>query len=232
MSPIELVVFDIAGTTVQDDGVVNRCLRDALAAAGLKLDAAEVNRVMGLPKPLAIARLIDEAHRWRDLAGRVETIHRDFVSRALAFYREHPSVREVAGAGELFRLLRSAGVRVALDTGFDRPITDAILQRLGWAEGIAVDATITSDEVERGRPHSDMILVLMKRLGIESPTRVAKVGDTPSDLEEGTNAGCGLVVGVTSGTHTREQLEPIPHTHLIASIRELPAILGLTVGKS
>ncbi|MHB1560447.1 MAG: phosphonatase-like hydrolase [Isosphaeraceae bacterium] len=229
MSPIELVAFDIAGTTVEDPGVVNRCLRDALAAAGLSLGAAEVNRVMGLPKPLALARLIDGAGRSRDLGEQVEAIHRDFVARALAFYREDPSVREVAGAGELFRSLRAAGLRVALDTGFDRPITDAILRRLGWAEGTAVDAAITSDEVERGRPHPDMILALMRRLGIESPLRVAKIGDTPSDLEEGTNAGCGLVVGVTGGTHSREQLEPFPHTHLIASIRELPAILGLSV---
>ncbi len=227
MSPIELVVFDIAGTTVEDPGVVNRCLRDALAAAGLSLDAAGVNRVMGLPKPLAIARLIDDAGRAPDLGERAEAIHRDFVARALAFYREDPSVREVPGAGELFRMLRAAGLRVALDTGFDRPITDALLRRLGWAEGTAVDATISSDEVERGRPYPDMIRALMRRLGVESPTRVAKVGDTPSDLEEGTNAGCGLVVGVTGGTHSRQQLEPFPHTHLIASIRELPAILGL-----
>jgi phosphoglycolate phosphatase-like HAD superfamily hydrolase len=42
---------------------------------------------------------------------------------------------------------------------------------------------------------------------------------------QGKIAGCGLVVGVTQGTHTREQLEAQPHTQLIASVRELPALL-------
>ena len=48
---IDLVVFDIAGTTVHDDDSVNRCLRGSLAAVGLTVTAAQVNAVMGLPKP-------------------------------------------------------------------------------------------------------------------------------------------------------------------------------------
>ena len=51
MDEIELVVFDMAGTTVNDEDAVNRCVRDALGAAGLAVSPADVNRVMGLPKP-------------------------------------------------------------------------------------------------------------------------------------------------------------------------------------
>ncbi len=61
----------------------------------------------------------------------------------------------------------------------------------------------------------------MERFGIADPRRVAKVGDTPADLLEGNNAGCGLIVGVTQGTHTRQQLEPYPHTSLIDTIAGL-----------
>jgi phosphoglycolate phosphatase-like HAD superfamily hydrolase len=68
---------------------------------------------------------------------------------------------------------------------------------------------------------------LMRDLGVSDPKRVAKVGDTPSDLEEGTNAGCGVVVGVTRGSHTAAQLEPFGHTHLIESVTEMPALLGI-----
>ena len=101
-----------------------------------------------------------------------------------------------------------------------------ILDRLGWKKNPLIAATITSDEVPRGRPHPDMIRALMAKLGIGDPANVAKVGDTPADLDEGTAAGCGLVVGVTEGTHTRGELEPHPHTHLIGSIVELPAVLA------
>ncbi len=90
-----------------------------------------------------------------------------------------------------------------------------------------IDATISSDEVARGRPYPDMILELMRRMGVSDPQRVAKVGDTPADLEEGRNACCGLIVGVTRGTHSRDELERYPHTHLIGTVAELPTLLGL-----
>jgi phosphoglycolate phosphatase-like HAD superfamily hydrolase len=66
----------------------------------------------------------------------------------------------------------------------------------------------------------------LARLGVHDPLRVAKVGDTKADLEEGTNAGCGLVVGVVTGSATREQLRTWPHTHVLGSVAELPGLLS------
>jgi phosphonatase-like hydrolase len=228
MTNIELVVFDMAGTTVHDDDSVNRCIRDALRGAGLSLAAAEVNAVMGLPKPQAIERLVHQHGRGTDLGSRLEAIHHDFVARSIAFYRDDPSVREIPRAGHVFQSLKRAGIRVALDTGFSRPIARVILERLGWAKSGLIDATVCSDEVVRGRPHPDMINALMKLLEVEDPRRVAKVGDTPADLEEGTRAGCGLVIGVTRGTHSRAELARHAHTHLIETVADLPALLGLS----
>jgi phosphonatase-like hydrolase len=222
---IELVVFDMAGTTVNDEDAVNRCVRDALEAVGLVVASADVNRVMGLPKPQAIARLIEQYGRSADLGARLESIHRDFVRRSMDFYGSDPSVHEIPGASRVFDRLRSAGVRIALNTGFNRAITEVILDRMRW--GGRIDATIASDEVSRGRPEPEMIRELMRRLGVSDASRVAKVGDTPADLEEGHNAGCGWIVGVTSGSHTRGQLAAFPHTHLVESIRDLPALFGL-----
>jgi phosphonatase-like hydrolase len=127
-------------------------------------------------------------------------------------------------AVELFQQLRKAGVKVALDTGFSRPIVDAILARLGWDERL-LDATVASDEVTRGRPHADLALRAMKLTGVQDAQRVAKVGDTPSDLLEGTSAGCRWVIGVTNGTHTRDQLASFPHTNLVNGLREVTALL-------
>jgi phosphonatase-like hydrolase len=223
---IELVVFDIAGTTVNDEDSVNRCVRAALEAVGLSVTAVEVNAVMGLSKPEAIAILVKNSAMQDLLGDQIQSIHRDFVARSIAFYQHDPSVHEVAGATRVFRILSKAGVRIALNTGFDRSIAQVILDRLGWSQSGLIDATICSDEVPRGRPHPDMIRTLMDRLGVADPRRVAKVGDTPADLLEGANAGCGVIVGVTQGTHTREELEPYPHTCLIDTIAGLPGMLG------
>jgi phosphonatase-like hydrolase len=227
MAGIELVVFDMAGTTIHDEDSVNRCLRDALGAAGLAVTPAEVNSVMGIRKPDAIAILVERSGRLGELGDRLAAIHRDFVARSIAFYQGDPTVHEIPGATRVFELLKRAGIGVALNTGFDRTITDVILDRLDWSRTTFIDSTISSDEVARGRPYPDMILELMGRMGVRDPRRVAKVGDTPADLEEGRSAGCGLIVGVTRGTHSREELERYPHTHLIETVAELPDLLGL-----
>jgi phosphonatase-like hydrolase len=229
MKDIALVVFDIAGTTVNDDDSVNRCLRDSLLAAGLLVTAAQVNTVMGLPKPDAIAILIEKSPLRDELRGRVDLIHRDFVARSIEFYGSDPSVHEVPSTTQVFETLKRSGILVALDTGFNRSITQVILDRLDWSRSRLIDATVCSDEVRRGRPHPDMIETLMALLEIADPKQVAKVGDTPSDLEEGHRAGCGLVVGVTDGTHTRLQLEPFPHHHLIKTVADFPKLLGLEI---
>ncbi len=223
---IELAVFDMAGTTVYDGDAVNSAFRVAMAGAGITADPAFVATVMGLPKPEAIGILLKKAGRGE---AEVAAIHDDFVRRMREYYANDTSVREIPGAEAAFEELRRAGVKVALNTGFSRAITDVLLERLGWAVPGVIDAVITSDEVPHGRPHPDMIRALMAKLGVTDARRVAKVGDTRADLEEGTNAGCGLVVGVTSGAFTREQLLPHPHTHIVGSVTEVPAlVLGVT----
>lgn len=220
---IELVVFDLAGTTVYDGDAVNVSFRAALAAAGVEVDPARVNAVMGLPKPAAIRVLVEGT----DLTAQVASIHDDFVGRMIQYYRSEPDVHEVPGASETFRRLKEAGIRIGVNTGFNRAITTVLLDRMGWPDAGLIDASVASDEVPRGRPHVDMIHSLMADVGVVDSARVVKVGDTPVDLAEGMNAGCSHVIGVTEGTHTREQLLPHPHTHLIGTVAELPALLGL-----
>lgn len=222
---IELVVFDMAGTTVRDEDAVNRCLRAALQTGGVAVSADDVNRVMGMPKPLAIQWLLEEKERRPASSDRVQALHSDFLGRMIFFYRTDADVSPTEGALETFAQLRRAKIKIALDTGFSRDIVDAILARLGWRAGETIDFTVASDEVPRGRPHPDLVQAAMRWAGITSAAQVAKVGDTPSDLQEGTAAGCSLVIGVTNGTHTREQLAAHPHTHLVASLRELPALI-------
>lgn len=223
---IELVVFDLAGTTVCDDDAVSQAFGAALAEHNIAPEAARVSAVMGLPKPEAIARLIGEAGGTA-APDFVEAIHHDFVRRMCHYYATDPAVAEIPGSSAVFATLRRAGIKVALNTGFSRTIVDVLLHRLGWETPATVDATITSDEVQRGRPFPDMVFALMHRLGVTETQRVAKVGDTWADLEEGANAGCGMIVGVATGSYSHEMLAQRPHTHLIASVAELPALLGV-----
>jgi 2-aminoethylphosphonate-pyruvate transaminase len=218
----DLVVFDLAGTTVVDTGdIVAVCLCRAIeATARVKVSHATAVSLMGIPKPTAVRRLLQE-QGLEASEVLVADAHAAFIARMLEYYRHDPSVAEIPGTSRMFAQLHEAGVKVGVDTGFSRDITDAIIDRLGWARRGLVDASAASDEVAAGRPAPFMIYRLMEQLRVSDVRRVVKVGDTPSDLNQGANARCGRIVGVTAGSHTRAQLRPHPHTDLIHDINEL-----------
>src|SRR5438105_14684482 len=161
---IELVVFDMAGTTVHDGDAVASSFRGTLAAWGFEADPALVNAVMGLPKPEAIRILLEQGGKQRGAspaAEQINAIHEDFTRRMRDYYATDPAVREISGAAAAFAALRRAGIKVALNTGFFRPIADVLLTRLGWRSPAVIDADVTSDEVPHGRPHPDMMRHLL-----------------------------------------------------------------------
>lgn len=226
-SPIELVIFDMTATTVRDDDAVNRCLRDALGAVGVEVTRDQVNAVMGIARPVGVRMLLAEGLKVRPEDNQIRAVYDGFLERMMAFYRSDPSVQEMPGATAVFQRLKAAGYKLALDTGFNRTVVNVILDRLGWSSPGLLDATVASDEVQNGRPHPDLVLEAMRRTGVSAVQATAKVGDTPPDLQEGMSAGCGLVIGVTNGTHSRSELACYPHTHLIDGLDELPGILGI-----
>lgn len=208
----------MAGTTVRDSGEVARAFAAALADHGVDAAAAKINAVRGASKREAIATLV--APRYGADPGRVEAVYSSFKHHLQrVFTRE---AVPVAGARETFGWLRARGIRLALNTGFDRDITEILLEALKW-RGIA-DAVICGDDVPQGRPAPYMIFHAMEAAGVTSVHHVLNVGDTVSDLQAAYNAGIAASVGVLSGAHDREQLSREPHAWLIPSIADLPAL--------
>ncbi len=224
----KLVVFDIAGTTLNDTAnSVNDSFRGALKVHGISATQVEINAVMGYKKKTAIQTILTSLPNQESSPELVEQIHDSFLELINEYYRSSPDITEIEGASQLFGELKEAGIKVALDTGFSRSTTDIILERTGWLQNGLIDASKASDEVEDGRPHPFMIQALMADLNISKSSSVVKVGDTPSDLMEGENAKCGLTVGVLYGTHTRSQLKDFHHDYLIEDITELKTLIGL-----
>jgi phosphonatase-like hydrolase len=224
----KLAVFDMAGTTVYDGDAVHRALMQALNEAEVHPSREAVNAVMGIPKPVAIQTLLRQAgHASAEREEEVDALFRRFEEHMLRHYHTSPEVREITGASEVFRLLQGFGCRVALDTGFSRSIAEAVLHKLGWQLGQTVDVLVAGDDVARGRPYPDQIEKAMHLCGIGDPASAAKIGDTPADLQQGTSAGCGWVIGVCRGSHTREELSGYPHSHLVETVADLPALFGL-----
>lgn len=215
MNSPSLVIFDMAGTTVEDRGQVPAAFAATLAANGLAITADEIMRVRGASKRQAIRKLLPPA-----TADQSDRIYNEF-RRELANTYMNGGVKCVEGADAAITRLRSAGRKVALTTGFDRDIATLLLSSLGWTRD-TIDAVVCGDDVDNGRPAPDMILLAMTLTGVSDPGMVANIGDTTLDLESAARAGVRWNIGVLSGAHGREALERAPHTHIIDSVAALP----------
>lgn len=212
-----LVVFDMAGTTVEDRGQVPAAFAAALAAHGITTTADQIARVRGASKRQAIRTFVT--------TDAEATLVYTAFQQALKVRFELEAARPIAGAAECFRALRASGIQVALTTGFDRDITAMLVTALAW-ETVA-DTIICGDDVAHGRPAPDLVWRAMAQTGINSAALVAAVGDTTLDLEAGAAAGVRWNIGVLSGAHRRDALARSPHTHILGSVAELRPLWDL-----
>jgi len=220
--PTRLAVLDMAGTTVRDDGLVERAFVRAMEASGVSADdpamadhLAFVHSSMGLSKIEVFRALLGE-----EAAASAAT--RAF-ERAVAESVDHGEVMPIDGAEAALRRLRNGGVRICLTTGFSADTQSLIVDALGWSD--LVDLALAPGGAVRGRPHPDMVLQAVLALQIDDVASVATVGDTTSDLLSGWRAGAGVVAGVLTGAHRRHELEAAPHTHLLDSVADLPELV-------
>ena len=223
MDELELVIFDLAGTTVEDHGEVPAAFTAALAGHGIEVTHEQVKNVRGASKRQAVRHLIPAGPEQARLADEVYASFRAHLAQRYAT----EGVRAIPGAAQAFRSLRERGVRVALNTGFDREMTGLLLGALGWTDGI-VDTVVCGDDVSRGRPAPYLIFRAMETTGASSVHRIANIGDTTLDLQAGYNAGVRWNIGVLSGAHDRVTLTSVPHTHLLLSVAEVTRLWAAT----
>jgi phosphonatase-like hydrolase len=215
---IALVVCDMAGTAVSDNGEVAVAFSAALADYAVEASSGQISAVRGASKREAIAKLTAPQYGADD--ARVEQVYSSFKDHLQrVFVRQAAPVR---GAVETFCWLRKRGIKLALNTGFDRDVTEILLTALKWRA--MADAVICGDDVAQGRPAPFMIFHAMEAAGVTSVREVLNVGDTVSDLQAAHNAGVAVSVGVLSGAHNEEQLKREPHTRLIASVADLQTL--------
>jgi phosphonatase-like hydrolase len=219
---IRLAVLDMAGTTVRDDGTVEASFLDALESIGIGRDADRV------PDDLSYVRATMGSSKievFRHLLGEEPTAQAANEAFESAFARrvDAGEIEPIDGAAATLDEMRDAGIAVCLTTGFSDATREAILDRLGWRD--RVDLSLSPGPGIRGRPHPDLALTALMRLGIDDVAQLATAGDTTSDLLAGRRAGASVVAGVLTGAHDRATLETAPHTHILGSIRELPAII-------
>ena len=222
MTRIELAVFDMAGTTVNEDNVVYKTVKAALAKNGVEVSLDTVLEFgAGKEKFKAISDILKETKTTGVDANAVFEDFKEMLEEAYA----NLDVTTYEGVEELFELLKSKSVKVVLNTGYDHKTAKSLLNKLGWVPGEQIDALITADDVVKGRPSSEMIDKAMEMFKISESENVLKAGDSVIDIEEGKNANCGWTVGVLTGAQTREQLATAEPTLILDSLADLAKVL-------
>jgi len=110
------------------------------------------------------------------------------VRRMLARYELELPV--VPGAGETVRRLADDGYRLAVASSSNRELIDAVLRRLELAA--LFEATVSSEEVGRGKPAPDVYLEAARRLDVPA-SRCAAVEDSASGIRAAREAGMRVI---------------------------------------
>jgi phosphonatase-like hydrolase len=223
MDQLDLVVFDMAGTTIRAADQVPAAFYQAFEPFGVKPSEEEIRSVRGRSKREAIGCLLTRHLGSADGRRLAAEVYSRF-QRILMERYERQGVEPVDGADETFEWLKARVVKVALSTGFDRALTTLLLKMVGW--GKSIDAVVCNEDVPRGRPAPYSVFRAMEWTACDCVHRVAVVGDTVSDLQAATNAGVRWGIGVLSGAHSEIQLKSCPHSEIIASVKELPSVFN------
>ncbi len=225
--PIELVVFDIAGTTVKDKGEISIAFQMAMKEFGYDIPKHAISPLMGYKKPEAIRMMLDAFEPDEKVVTQelIDAIYEEFIVAMIEYYHTDNAVEAFEQAEEVFATLKSKGIKIGLDTGFSKSIASVIMDKLGWLRDQKVDCMVCSDEVPLGRPHPYMIEKMMQQTGVKEAQHVIKVGDTEVDVNEGKNADCRFSIGITTGAFTAEELAPFEPSFIIGQLKELIPIV-------
>lgn len=219
-----MVVFDMAGTTVDEDNVVYKTLQEAIVHYSFPVSLDQVLEFgAGKEKLQAIMDILENTG-YKVSHEKISLIYDYFIEKLAENY-ENLNVKPLPDVEHTFRELKARNIKVVLNTGYNRQTAESLIVKLGWSDLSPFDLLVTASDVKNNRPQPDMILLAMSKLGISDPEKVVKVGDSAVDIQEGQNANCGLSIGVTTGAHSREQLGEAKPDYIIDNLFELIGII-------
>jgi phosphonoacetaldehyde hydrolase len=203
LSAIRAVVLDWAGTMVDYGSCAPMgVFVELFAKHGVAISVAEAREPMGVHKRdhiRAVMRMPAVTARWRAQHGAdpteqdVERLYEEATPLQVACLPRYAA--PIPGALALVNALRAQGIGVGSTTGYNTEMLDT-LAAASAKHGYAPDVRNSADLVPTGRPAPFMCWEALKRLGVWPASACVAVGDTPSDMEAGRNAGM-WTIGVT-----------------------------------
>jgi HAD superfamily hydrolase (TIGR01509 family) len=183
-APILAVVFDMDGVLVDTEHLWDEVREELTTEWGGRYTPEAQEAMMGMSS-LEWSRYLHETVGLREPP---ETINAEVVRRMLARYEVELPV--VPGAVEAVRRLDGEGFRLAVASSSNRELIDAVLRRIELAA--LFEATVSSEEVGRGKPAPDVYVEAARRLDV-APEKCAAIEDSASGIRAARAAGMRVV---------------------------------------
>ena len=179
MTGVAAVVFDLDGVLVDSEHVWDEVREDLARERGGRWHERAQGDMMGMSS-------IEWSRYMHDVIGLTESpeaISAEVVRRMEARYADHLPL--VDGAVEAVERLARA-FRLGLASSSNRPLIEVVLEKAGLAD--LFEATVSSEEVERGKPAPDVFLEAARRLGVP-PEACAAIEDSGNGIRAARTAG-------------------------------------------
>ncbi|HKT44452.1 MAG TPA: HAD family phosphatase [Gaiellaceae bacterium] len=187
---IDAVVFDLDGVLIRSEEVWDAVRERYVRERGGRYDERIQRAMMGMSSTEWSRFLADEAGVPRE----PEEINADVVRLMLDAYREHLPL--IPGAVDAVHRL-AGRFTLGVASSSNRELIDTVLEVAGIASLFA--ATVSSEEVARGKPAPDVYLEAARRLGVE-PERCAAIEDSHGGLRSAKSAGM-RVIAIPNATY-------------------------------
>jgi HAD superfamily hydrolase (TIGR01509 family) len=180
---IEAVVFDLDGVLLDTEELWDEARRQIAAERGGRWPEDAQRDMMGMSSPEWSAYMHDVV----GLSEPPEEISAEVVARLEALYRERLPL--IGGALEAVRRIGSRWP-LAIASSSNRPLIDLFLELTGTSD--LFRATVSSEEVARGKPAPDVYLEAARRLGV-APESCAAIEDSENGIRSAAAAGMRVV---------------------------------------
>jgi len=184
MTAIAAVVFDMDGVLVDSEQRWDAARRSLVARTGGTWKDEATHAMMGMSSPEWSAYVRDEL----GVPLSPEEVNARVVAELLAGYEA--GLPLIPGAVDAVRRVAALGRPLGLASSSNREVIDLVLERAGIAE--LFSATVSSEEVRRGKPSPDVYLEALARLEIE-PAAAAAVEDSSNGIRAAAAAGMRVV---------------------------------------
>jgi HAD superfamily hydrolase (TIGR01509 family) len=216
---VEAVVFDMDGVLVDSEGLWDAARQRATLEHGGSWSEHAQRDMMGMSS-LEWSRYM---HEELGVELEPEAISQEVVARMEGLYRERLPL--IDGAREAVE--RVADLRLGLASSANRPLIELALELAGIRQLFA--ATVSSEEVPRGKPAPDVYLEAARRLGV-APEACAAVEDSHNGILSARAAGM-RTIAIPNPAFPPEPNALAQADVVLESIRELtPAVVAGSSG--